>query len=442
MKIRTKKPLIPFISRLLAAGIVLGLLYMVKMTPETLAPEEKQGFQAAIALGGLIVLAWVMGDLFKRLSLPRITGYMVTGLIAGPHILNLMNVKTVASLKFIDNLALSLIALHAGHEVKMSLIRRRFKSIVSITFFILLFSMCGVFLVVYFAGSHFIPFLKGAPHKTIFVVALLFSLIEVAKSPVTTIAILDETKAKGPLAETTLGAVILKDVVLIVIFGIVISIGTRILYPERAHGGFMEETLWHLFGSLGVGGILGFLVGFLIKFTPRRMYIFVIALALCLTLISIALNLEVLLVSMVAGFVIENFTSQGKRFLAGIKYASPITYLIFFPVASASLDLSILKDAWFVAVILLMVRKVMVFTGINVGSRLVEDFPIMRRYGWMGFVNQSGVTLALALIIGRKFPEFGNYFKAIALGMIVITDFYGPALFKYALHKAGEAAKE
>ncbi len=425
-----------FSHRAVAAAIVLIALYLVREKPHGLIIST--GTRAAIALGGLIILAWVMGDLFERIGLPRITGYMVTGLLTGPHILGFMSAGTVFKLKFIDNVALALIALHAGREVKLALLRSRLKSIISITFFILLFSLSGVFIFVFFGGRHIFPFLKDAPQKTVLLVALLFGLIEVAKSPVTTIAILDETKARGPLAETTLGVVVLKDVILIVLFGIVMGIGARIARPCEGAGGFVGTTLWHLFGSLAIGAGIGFGVGELLKFAHKSMYLLVIGLALGLTLLSGAIHLEVLLVSMTAGFVIENFTGRGERLLAGIEDASPFIYIIFFPVASASLDLSLLRDTWFVAVLILMLRKVMVFSGIYIGSSLVEDFPVMRKVGWMGFINQSGITLALALIIGQEFPEFGEQFKAIALAMIVITDFYGPALFKYALHYAGE----
>jgi len=437
-----KRALISFIPRLVAAGLVAGFLLLLRMTPDTLHAAGSSGVVAAISLGGLIVMAWVMGDIFQWIRLPRITGYMFTGLLAGPHILRLISRESVATLKFIDNVALSLIALHAGHEVRLELIKRRFKSIVSITFFILLFSLSGVFLFVFFGGRIFFPFLKDAPGRTVLLVALLFGLIEVAKSPVTTIAILDETRARGRLAETTLGVVVLKDVILIVLFGVVMAIGVRLAHPGEVHKGLLGETLWRLSGSLGVGGLVGFLVGGALGIIRRKTYLLVIGLALGLTLLSMGMHLEVLLASMTAGFVIENFTRHGKRFLGGVEAASPLVYLIFFPVASAALNLSLLRDTWFIAVIIIMLRKVMVFVGINVGSRLVEDFPAMRRWGWMGFINQSGVTLALAIIIGREFQEFGQQFKAIALGMIVITDFYGPALFKYALYKAGDIGRK
>ena len=438
MKETRKKRFSHYISRLIAALIVIAFLYLVKSVPEHFRPLKPHRIMAAISLGGLILIAWIMGDVFERISLPRITGYMVTGLVMGPYILGLIPLEAVRTLKFIDNVALALIALHAGNEVRLTLLKRRLTSILSITFFILLFSLTGVFTFIYVGGGHILPFLEGAPRRTILVVALLFGLIEVAKSPVTTIAILDETRARGRLAETTLGVVVLKDVLLIILFGIVMAVGARLAYPDEAHKSMVGQTLWHLFGSLGIGTAVGLVVRLLLRLIRENIYLLVIALALGLTILSKVLHVEVLLVSMTAGFIIVNFTRQQERFLEGIRSASPLIYLVFFPVASASLNITLVRETWFIAVIIIMIRKVMVFTGIYIGSRLVEDFPAMRRWGWMGFINQSGVTLALALVIGREFPEFGGHFTAIALSMIVLTDFYGPALFKYALHRAGE----
>ena len=105
-----------FLSRLVAAIMVLGFLYVIKIAPEELQPARRLANQPAIALGALIILAWVMGDIFQKVGLPRITGYMVTGLLAGPYGLKLISKNSVQTLKFIDNLALALIALHAGHR--------------------------------------------------------------------------------------------------------------------------------------------------------------------------------------------------------------------------------------------------------------------------------------------------------------------------------------
>ena len=433
-----KKSIIPFISRLMAAGIVILFLYLVRVAPEYVRPAGSGDISAAVSLGALIILAWVMGDLFQRISLPRITGYMVTGIILGPHATNLIRKESLQTLRFVDNMALALIALHAGSEVNTRLLRKRIKGILSVTFFILLFSLTGVFLLIIIGGRFFLPFLEGAPFKIVFLVAMLFGMIEVAKSPVTTIAILDETRAKGPMSEMTLGIVVLKDIVLIALFGIVMGVCDRIAYPDKAHGGIMAETLWSLLGSIGIGALFGMVAGMLLRYAGGRIYILVIALALGLTLLCSYIHLEVLLVSMTVGFIIENFTRQGDRFMKGITDVSPLIYLVFFPVASASLDITILKSIWVVAMVIVMLRKIFVYMGIRVGLWLSEDVPALRKYGWMGFINQSGVTLALALIIGREFPDFGEHFKAIALGMIVLTDFYGPALFKYGLHLAGE----
>jgi len=423
---------------MIAAALAAGFLYIVKTAPSYITEAQSPGILSAVGLGAIIILAWVMGDLFEKMGLPRMTGYMITGLLFGPYLLNLVTAPMVSTLKFIDHIALTMIALRAGHELKIRLLRTRIKSILIISLFLVGISFIVGFCFVFFGGRIFFPFMKNSPQRTIILVALLFGLIEMAKSPVTTIAILDETKARGPFSETILGVVIVNDVILIILFGLVMSLGSRLVRPEEVKPGFLKETLWGLFGSIGIGAGIGFVVGLLLKRIRKSRYLIMIILSLGITLLARFLHLELLLLSLSAGFVIENFTKQGKDLLSGLEEISPFIYLVFFPVASASLDLSALKHTWHVALLILVLRKLIIFISVWWGSRVSEDFPEMRRYGWMGFINQSGVTLALAIIIGNDFPEFGEAFKALALSIIVITDIYAPAFFKFALHRVGE----
>ena len=437
-----KKQIQTFLLRLAAAALVILFLYAMRAARESGRFPGSRGTMAAVALGGLIILAWAAGDLFQWIGLPRMTGYMMTGLVTGPYMLKLISLESVHTLKFIDHVALTLIALRAGHEVRLSLLRRRLKGILSISFSLVILSMVAGFLLIFFGGRYFLPFLRDAPGRTVLLVALLFSVIEMAKSPVTTIAILDETRAEGPLAETTLGVVIVNDVILIVLFGLVMALGTRIANPGEVKAGFIKEVLWHLFGSLGAGALIGWLVSLALKWIQRWLFLLVIGFSLGLTLLCHALHLEILLVCLTAGFVMENFTRQGGRMLGGIEDVTPLVYLIFFPVASASLDLSVVRTSWVAAAVILTARKLIIYSSVRLGSRLANECEAVRKYGWMGYINQSGVTLVLAILIAEEFPEFGSHFKAIALAVIVITDVYAPAMFKYALYRAGEIPGE
>jgi hypothetical protein len=64
--------------------------------------------------------------------------------------------------------------------------------------------------------------------------------------------------------------------------------------------------------------------------------------------------------------------------------------------------------------------------------------PVVRRYAWLGFISQAGVSLALATIVVRTFPEWGAAIQAVLIAMIAIHELVGPVGFQYALKKSGE----
>ena len=45
----------------------------------------------ALALGFTLVGAWIAGDALRRFQLPRLTGYLLFGVLAGPYLGNLIN---------------------------------------------------------------------------------------------------------------------------------------------------------------------------------------------------------------------------------------------------------------------------------------------------------------------------------------------------------------
>ena len=437
---RRSRLTIPYVNSSRLFGALLVFLVLALVRNLRLDLHMGRGMEASIALGALIIIAWVCGDLFEKIKLPRITGYVITGMVLGPHLLNFITASSVSTLKFIDNIALALIGIHAGQEMRLGLIQRRFRSIISLSLVLLLFTVGGTFLFILVFGRSFLPFLEGAPWGILVVTAIIIAYLEGAKSPVSTIAVLDETRARGAMAETTLGAVIFKDLLMAVLLGVIIAVCNQIAHMgEMGHHGVLVPIFHFVFLSLLVGFAAGIFVGAVLRFTKAASFILIITLALCLTLVSHALHLEVLLVGGATGFVIENFSRKSGHFLEGLEQSTPLIYLLFFPVNGASLDLSLLGILWKAAIVILLLRFVLVFGGVWLWTRVGEDFPAMRRWGWTGFLNQESVTMALALILAHEFPALGEPIKALMLAMVVLTDLYAPAMFKYALYRSGEA---
>ena len=70
-----------------------------------------------------------VGNFFARGKLPLITGFLFTGIAAGPYVLNIIPTAAIGNLRFVDELSLAFIAFAAGSELVVRQIKNRFKAI-------------------------------------------------------------------------------------------------------------------------------------------------------------------------------------------------------------------------------------------------------------------------------------------------------------------------
>ena len=151
------------------------------------------------------------------------------------------------------------------------------------------------------------------------------------------------------------------------------------------------------------------------------------------------LSLEPLLICMVAGFTITNFTRQHRKFERILHDLEPTVFVAFFTLTGASLDLAVLKTTWEVALILVGVRLTGIMIGSFVGGTIAGDPPRNNRLNWMAFITQAGVGLGLAKEVAVKFPSWGEQFATTLIAVIIINQVVGPPFFKWVLNLVGEA---
>ncbi|NJN43265.1 MAG: hypothetical protein HC806_00010 [Anaerolineae bacterium] len=142
---------------------------------------------------------------------------------------------------------------------------------------------------------------------------------------------------------------------------------------------------------------------------------------------------------MVSGFFVANFTRFGTEFHKTIEDMSPIVFLAFFTLVGAELELEVLRTAWLVALILLLVRLAGIFLGSFVGGTVSGDPIRQNAILGMTFITQAGVSIGLAKEIGVEFSPWGNELATLSIGVIVINQIIGPPLFKWAINLIGEA---
>lgn len=435
------------ILNLLVLTSMVLILFLVNVTG--IGSFFNAGEQAALAFGFILLASYVSGLIAKRAKLPMITGFLLAGFLFGPNVLGaispalrFLTPQILEELSIFNSIALGLIAFSAGGEMKLEALRKSLRGIAFVSVGQSLIAASITLPVIVLLGSLFGPF-EGYTTATLLGVGLLFSVIAMANSPSSTIALIIEYRAKGPLTTTVLGVTILKDVVVIVLFSFTM-IAAKILIQDQ--GGInlwlFILILWEVLGSIAIGCGLGFLMGQYMKYVGRELPLIFLALSFIAMELAHDFHLSGLLLCMFAGFYVENFTNKGKLLIESIeRYSLPI-YVLFFTITGANLQLQLLLKVWPIVLVLVAIRTISIWAGTTGGALVTGSSKTIRKYLWLGFVTQAGVTIGLATIIQKEFGQIGTSLMTIIVAAVAVNQIVGPVLFRYGLLKSGEGSSD
>jgi Kef-type K+ transport system membrane component KefB len=406
------------------------------------APSLREELGTVAAVGFLLLAGTLLSELLEPIGLPHLSGYLLAGIIGGPHVLHLVDHTTVDRLSPINTISLALIALAGGAELRTETLRQVARSLGWATLTqstIVLVIMAGVFL----ALSGFIPFASELPLGARMAVALLWGVLCITRSPSACLGILAQTRARGPVATFSLAFIMLSDVVVIVLVAIAMMIA-RPLLTQSAEFSFQDiEALGHeLVGSIAVGTSLGLALAVYLLLVGRQVLLVLLAIGFGLTPFLRYVHVDPLLAFITAGFVVQNLTNQGPKLLHAVEQAGSVVFVVFFATAGAHLDVPLLKTFWPIALALCGARAFTTYLAARLGSRLAGDPPTLRAWGFSSLVSQAGLALGLAVVISNAFPSIGEGFKSLAIAAVAINEMTGPILFKFALNRAGETHRE
>ena len=185
----------------------LALLFVVMWLTSQVATASYEDGRLSILVGFVLLAASAAGALASAVGLPRLTGFILVGIAAGPSLLGLLPESAVGDLRLIDSFALALIAMLAGGELQMDTLRPQARVIVTTTLVVTAVVWTGMFAAV-LALSPLVPFLAELPLKGTVAVALLLGIWSANSSPDLTVAVIEERRAKGELVDVILGVTI------------------------------------------------------------------------------------------------------------------------------------------------------------------------------------------------------------------------------------------
>ena len=320
------------LQQLVVLALMFGLLWISTRT----APGVRGSLSAVAATGFLLLVGTLASEVLESLRIPHLTAYILAGIVAGPYALDLVDHATVIEVNKFNSLALALIALAGGAELRIADLRKGARSLAWATTMQSLPVML-VAALVFMACSPVLPFLAGQTWKLIIGISLLWGVVAVTRSPSATLGVLAQTRAQGPIAQATLATVMTSDVVVLVLLATTLTLTKPLVEPGATLTAVAFRELGReVLGSVSLGTTLGLVLVLYMRFVNRSFALVLLALGFGFTEILRYLHFEPLLTFLVAGFVVQNLSQQGEKFLHGIEAMGSIVYVVFFAAAGAT----------------------------------------------------------------------------------------------------------
>jgi trehalose 6-phosphate synthase len=418
------------------AALVLAVLALI-WAQRVAGPDISPGAGTALALGFTLLGASIVGDVLRRVHLPRLTGYLLFGLAAGPYLSNLITQPMAAQLQVISGMATAFIALIAGLTLNLDRLGPRLSGIGRLTATILLVAMTGVAVVAWVVWP-WLPIAPDASGAGKLAMVVLLAIILISFSPTMTAAVTTETGARSRLSETVLAVVVLADITALMLFSISTQFARVALGTGGDEGNLLARFAWEIGGAIAFGVLVGAVVALYLRYIGREMTLVILAACVLLSQVGTTQQFEPLLAAMAAGLVIENLSSaQGDALKGAIQRAAPPVLVVFFVGIGASLRLDTLGAVGLAAFGIATLRLGLIKTGVAIGARRASIDDDTRKYMWTGLISQAGITLGFAAVVAREFGEWGMNLQVLVVALIAIHELLGPLLFRRGLLRVG-----
>ena len=394
-----------------------------------------------LAIGIMLVVGFFGGLAMEKLKFPKVTGYLIIGILLSPSLLNIISAATIKNLDIITDIALGVIAFLIGGSLHLEPLRKLEKNIAWITPFQSLGAWFLVTLLLVFLSPLIWTIPNATFFQTYFPMALIIGAISCATAPAAIIAIVQECKAKGSLTTTLLAVVALDDAIAVIAFAIALGI----CQPLVNGGKFslyqmLGVPFLHIAESIAIGILFGFALVYIDKLIRTRELLLLVVFGMIMLCVGVTnlLGVSAILANMVAGFVVVNKASKNEMFPA-VEEIESVVFAMFFVLAGLHFDLGVMKVAGILAVLIVLARCLGKYFGTRAGATISHASDKVKKYLGLALLPKAGVTIGLVLLAERAFPTFGAIMVNAVLASVIINELVAPPLTKYAIFKAGEA---
>ena len=391
-------------------------------------------------IGLAIIFGFYIGKLVNYIKLPSVVGYLIAGLFLGSSFSNIINFATLGKMNVLSDLALGIVAFIIGSEMRIAILRKMGKGLLTI----ILAESFGAFLLV-FLGVYLLT--RNLP------TALIFGAMAPASAPAGTVAVLKELKSKGSLTSTLYAVVGLDDGLAIMIYAFAAAISKMLLmHSSISILKIVKGPIIEILGAILLGGLTGIILGYFIRKLHRKQEVLAISLGGILICIGLSnyLHFSLIMANLSMGMVFTNlFLFANRRSYDAINFITTPIFIVFFVIAGAHLQIRFLPAMGLIGLIYILCRSVGLIGGAFFGATISKMSIVIRKYLGFGILSQAGVAIGLAILVTKEFPPLGSEGQHLAVLVIntiaattIFFEIIGPITTKIAISKAGEIGKK
>lgn len=395
-----------------------------------------------------IIAAFLLGKLVSKIKLPSILGWLIAGMILGPHSLGVLSDAILNSgwYQAVIHVLECGAGLMIGSELVWKRIKKSGKSIMITT----LTQSLGTFLIVSAVFGILFWFCDISLY-----LALIFGSIALATAPAPALSIVKEFKTKGPVTQTLIPMAALDDMVGVIVFFTTMGI---IAGSISQHNLPAYMILVIILFPLAIGSIIGLPTGFLLK--KRRS-----------VPVTLAILISMILVTAAAGFVcnfylmpkpILNFMLMGMAFSAVFSNIVPQDHLeeiisSFNPILSicliivilnlgAPLNYHLITGAGLFTAVYILARGCGKYFGAWFGAYITKSPKPVQKYLGLTLLPHSGVSLVFTgiavSVLSQPAPENAKIVQGTIAAAAVINEIIAVIAAKKGFQWAGELNEE
>jgi len=381
-----------------------------------------------ILVASLLLLAYALGKVLRRIGLTEVLAYLVAGVIIGPA-LHFSAPEGFGSV--VTGITLAFVAYTVGLSFSFSFLRRMGKKVLTILVVEVIVTSVSVWIFTYLVT-------RDLP------LSIILASLAPATAPAGTLAVFRDLRSRGTLTDVSVAVVGLDDGAAIVIY----SLGSTVTKTLLGGGvGLFESIahpLWEIVGAVLLGAAIGLVLSYYSRRTrlsSDQIFVLCVSVSMMTWGVSQMMGVSSILACMVLGMTMINFSGRvGNRSNALIDNVMTPIFMLFFAAIGMQINFSQLGSIWLVVVMYCVGRSVGKVMGCGLGGFLSKSEAKITKYLGIALLNQAGVAVGLAFLAAEELSGYamGGIIITLMASTTAIFQLFSPLGTQYAVKKAGE----